>query len=264
MPKVWLITGSLRGVGRTIVEAALAAGDKALATAREPVRLQDLGHRYGSRIRTVQHDVRNASAAATAVQVALDAIDHIDVVVNANRSADPSVEDFSLESFRVPVETNLFDFAYLIDAILAILQQQRSGHIIEVSPEGSFIPALSLSGYHISKDAVEDFTLELAHKVTPLGIKVTIVETGYAPSARLESSLPAGSGPYSWTVTGTAKRVWAHESQEANHPRSVAGLILGIAGMAEPPLRLLAGPECALPASDPSQSLSALETKWRN
>jgi NAD(P)-dependent dehydrogenase (short-subunit alcohol dehydrogenase family) len=84
-PKVWLITGSSVGVGRTIVEAALAAGDQVLATAREPVRLQDLVHRYGSRIRTVQHDVRNASAAATAVQVALDAFDRIDVVVNAAR-----------------------------------------------------------------------------------------------------------------------------------------------------------------------------------
>lgn len=50
-PKVWLITGSSGGVGRTIVEAALAAGDQVLATAREPVRLQDLVHRYGSRIR---------------------------------------------------------------------------------------------------------------------------------------------------------------------------------------------------------------------
>jgi NADP-dependent 3-hydroxy acid dehydrogenase YdfG len=91
-PKVWLITGSSGGVGRTIVEAALAAGDQVLATSREPVRLQDLVHRYGSRIRTEQHDVRNASAAATAVQVALDAFDRIDVVVNAARSADLTVE----------------------------------------------------------------------------------------------------------------------------------------------------------------------------
>ena len=58
MPKVWLITGSSGSLGRTIAEAALAAGDKVLATAREPARLQDLVHCYGSRIRTVQHDIR--------------------------------------------------------------------------------------------------------------------------------------------------------------------------------------------------------------
>ncbi len=131
MPKVWLITGSSGSLGRTIAEAALAAGDKLLATAREPARLQDLVHCYGSRIRTVQHDVRNASVAATAVQIAVDAFDRLDVVVNAARSADPAVEDFSVESFRVPIETNLFGFAYLIDATLPILRQQRSGHIWE-------------------------------------------------------------------------------------------------------------------------------------
>ena len=35
MPKVWLITGSSGSLGRTIAEAALAAGDKVLATANE-------------------------------------------------------------------------------------------------------------------------------------------------------------------------------------------------------------------------------------
>src|SRR6266481_3580093 len=130
MPKVWLITGSSGSLGRTIAEAALAAGDKVLATAREPARLQDLVHCYGSRIRTVQHDIRNASVAATAVQIAVDAFDRLDVVVNAARSAGPAVEDFSVESFRVPIETNLFGFAYLIDAT-PILRQQRSGHIWE-------------------------------------------------------------------------------------------------------------------------------------
>jgi len=156
MPKVWLITGSSGSLGRTIAEAALAAGDKVLATAREPARLQDLVHCYGSRIRTVQHDVRNASVAATAVQIAVDAFDRLDVVVNAARSADPAVEDFSVESFRVPIETNLFGFAYLIDATLPILRQQRSGHIIGISPEGSPIPSLGFSGYYISKDVIED------------------------------------------------------------------------------------------------------------
>ena len=49
-PKVWLITGSSGGVGRAIVEAALAAGDQVLATARGPVRLQGFiptGFRFG-------------------------------------------------------------------------------------------------------------------------------------------------------------------------------------------------------------------------
>lgn len=34
MSKVWLVTGSARGLGRDIAEAALAAGNRLIATAR--------------------------------------------------------------------------------------------------------------------------------------------------------------------------------------------------------------------------------------
>src|SRR5215831_15293835 len=110
MSRVWLITGSSRGIGRDIAKAALAAGDQVVATARKLERLHELVDRYGNQIRTVQQDVRDALAAATAVRTAMDAFDRIDVVVNAARSAHPTVEDFSVDSFRVPMETNLFGF----------------------------------------------------------------------------------------------------------------------------------------------------------
>ncbi len=42
MSKVWLVTGSASGLGRDIAEAVLAAGDRLVATARDPRRLNDL------------------------------------------------------------------------------------------------------------------------------------------------------------------------------------------------------------------------------
>ena len=42
MSKVWLITGSASGLGRDIAEAVLASGDRLVATARDPRRLEDL------------------------------------------------------------------------------------------------------------------------------------------------------------------------------------------------------------------------------
>ena len=42
MAQAWLVTGSSRGLGRAIVEAGLAAGNKVLATARDIESLQDL------------------------------------------------------------------------------------------------------------------------------------------------------------------------------------------------------------------------------
>src|SRR5258708_18628108 len=48
MSQVWLVTGSSRGLGRVIVEASLAAGNKVMATARNTESLNDLSDRYGA------------------------------------------------------------------------------------------------------------------------------------------------------------------------------------------------------------------------
>jgi NAD(P)-dependent dehydrogenase (short-subunit alcohol dehydrogenase family) len=47
MSKVWLITGSASGLGRNVAEAVLASGDRLVATARDPGRLEDLVKEYG-------------------------------------------------------------------------------------------------------------------------------------------------------------------------------------------------------------------------
>src|SRR5438128_9931528 len=73
MAKVWLITGSSRGLGRALAEAVLAAGDKLVATGRKPAQLADLVDRYGGQVRAVALDVTDARAAGNAIQSAVDA-----------------------------------------------------------------------------------------------------------------------------------------------------------------------------------------------
>src|SRR5271163_3600919 len=69
MSKVWLVTGSASGLGRNIAEAVLASGDRLIATARDPRRLEDLVNKFGERVRAVSLDVANESAAQGAVRV---------------------------------------------------------------------------------------------------------------------------------------------------------------------------------------------------
>jgi NAD(P)-dependent dehydrogenase (short-subunit alcohol dehydrogenase family) len=56
MSKVWLITGSSRGLGRALAEAVLDKGHKLVATARHPAQLEDLVKRYGDRVRAVVNE----------------------------------------------------------------------------------------------------------------------------------------------------------------------------------------------------------------
>ena len=94
MSQVWLVTGSSRGLGRAIVEASLAAGNKVMATARNTESLNDLSDRYGNQVKLFALDVTDESAATAAVKTAIDTFGSLDVVVNnAGYGNLSSVED---------------------------------------------------------------------------------------------------------------------------------------------------------------------------
>jgi NAD(P)-dependent dehydrogenase (short-subunit alcohol dehydrogenase family) len=85
MSKVWLVTGSASGLGREIAEAVLASGDRLLATARDPRRLNDLVERYGQQVSIAPLDVADETAAKTAVARAVDVFGRLDVLVNKSQ-----------------------------------------------------------------------------------------------------------------------------------------------------------------------------------
>ena len=59
MSKVWLVTGSSRGLGRAFAEAALEAGENVAVTARNVATLADLKQRFGNQVLPLELDVTN-------------------------------------------------------------------------------------------------------------------------------------------------------------------------------------------------------------
>ena len=152
MPKVWLITGSARGLGRALAEAVLAAGQNLVATARNPAQLADLAQRYGDRVRAVALDVTNEQAAADAVAVARKAFGRLDVLANNAGYGNVSpIEDTNLEEFRAQIETNLFGVINVTKAALPWMREQRSGHILQFSSVGGRIGPVGRAPYAAAK-----------------------------------------------------------------------------------------------------------------
>src|SRR3981081_2340650 len=107
MSKVWLVTGSGRGLGRDIVKAALGAGDRVVATARDPQQLAYLREQDGGQIRPIALDFTDPLAAQAAVKVALDAFGRLDVLVNnAGFGHMVPFEQAATEDVRATVETD--------------------------------------------------------------------------------------------------------------------------------------------------------------
>ena len=137
MSKVWLVTGSESGLGRNIAEAVLASGDRLVATARDPRRLEDLVKKFGDQVRTAPLDVADENAAYAAVQVALNDFERLDVVVNNAGYGDVApFEQLSPERFKAVIDTNFYGVVNVTRAALPIMRRQRSGCILQISSVG--------------------------------------------------------------------------------------------------------------------------------
>ena len=137
MDKVWLVTGSASGLGRNIAEAVLESGDRLVATARDPRRLDDLVNKFGERVRAVSLDVADESVAQAAVQVALDAFGRLDVVVNNAGFGDIApFEQLSAERFKAVIDTNFYGVINVTRAAVPHMRKQRSGCILQISSVG--------------------------------------------------------------------------------------------------------------------------------
>ena len=140
MSKVWLVTGSSRGLGRAIVEGAVAAGDRVLATARDVTALGGLAAGHADQVRTYTLDVTDEVAAQSAVNAAIKTFGRLDVVVNnAGYGNIKPIEDTSVREFREELETNLFGTIIVTKAALPHFRAAGSGHFIQFSSVGGRI-----------------------------------------------------------------------------------------------------------------------------
>lgn len=266
MSKVWFITGSSRGLGRTLAEAVLAAGHQLVASARNPKQLDDLVQRYGQQIRPVALDVSDADAATKAVQTAIDAFGRIDVVVNnAGYANVDSFEDMAGEDFNKQFETNFFGVVNVTRAALPVLHKQRSGHIIQISSIGGRGATPGLSAYQAAKWAVGGFSGVLAKEVAPLGIKVTVIEPGGMRTDWAGPSMQVGEikSDYQQTVGMLANMRGQNPELMRSDPAKVALAILQIAEEKEPPVRLVIGSDAVFLADLFLKARAEEDAKWK-
>jgi NAD(P)-dependent dehydrogenase (short-subunit alcohol dehydrogenase family) len=264
-PRVFLVTGSSRGLGRAIAQAVLAAGHRLVATARTPQQLDDLVAQYGDHVRAVALDVTDPAAAQAAVQAAVDAFGRLDVVVNNAGYADlAAIEDSTIDAFRAQIDTNLLGTVYVTKAALPVLREQGSGHIIQVSSVGGRMATPGLGAYQAAKWAVGGFSEVLAAEVAPLGIKVTVLEPGGMRTDWAGSSMaiPPVSAPYAPTVGVSAQRMQGFAEASASDPAKVAEAVLTLAGLDEPPVRLLIGTDAYTYGRAAWQSRLDTDARW--
>jgi NAD(P)-dependent dehydrogenase (short-subunit alcohol dehydrogenase family) len=246
MSKVWFVTGSSRGLGRSFVEAALSRGDKVAAAARKAESLDDLVAAYGDAVLPLAMDVTDKAAVFESVTRAAEHFGRLDVIVNnAGYAQVGAIEELTEQQLRDQLETNLFGAVWVVQAALPYLREQRSGHIIQLSSAAGLI-AMPLGGaYHASKWALEGLNEALAGEVAGFGVKVTIIEPGGFATRSGKNPDPLNNGHVAEpdpAYDGLRQRLGAMTGKlPAGDPAAAAQALLKLVDSDNPPLRILFG-----------------------
>jgi NAD(P)-dependent dehydrogenase (short-subunit alcohol dehydrogenase family) len=243
--RTWFVTGGSSGLGRALVVALLARGERVAATARDVSSLADLVSTGDGALWTMSLDLTDHAQIRSVVSAAIRDLGHLDVVVsNAGYGLVGAAEEASDEQVRRQLDTNLLGPVQLVRAVLPHLRARAGGRIYQISSSGGQCAVPGMSLYHASKWGVEGFFEALAAEVRAMGIGVTIVEPGAMPTGfNGRSRDTANPMPeYASSPAGRTRR--ALDSGTLACPgdvAKVAAAIIASADQSKAPLRLTLG-----------------------
>jgi NAD(P)-dependent dehydrogenase (short-subunit alcohol dehydrogenase family) len=242
--KVWFITGTSSGFGRSLAEEVIARGDRVIATARDPKSLDDLVARAPDRVHALRLDVTKPDQIRAAVSYATERFGSVDVLVNnAGYSMIGAAEETSEEELRSAMETMFFGAVALTRAFLPIMRERKSGSIVQITSVGGLTTSPGFGAYCAAKHGLEGLSECLAAEVAPFGVRVLIVEPGAFRTALFGDrfrTMPENA-VYSATV-GTV-RAWAKDAagKQEGDPAKAAKAIVDAVDAGCPTLRLPLG-----------------------
>jgi NAD(P)-dependent dehydrogenase (short-subunit alcohol dehydrogenase family) len=243
MNRVWLITGASSGFGRAITEAAVAADDTVIATARNKEALSDIAAAHPGQVEALALDVTDTAAIEAAVQDVIARHGRIDVLVNnAGRGHVGAAEETSEAELRSLFDVHVFGPAALTRAVLPYMRERRAGAIVQMSSMGGQLSFAGFSAYSGTKFALEGMSEALADEVRPLGIKVLIVEPGAFRTRLFGSTTGSGQiADYSATVGPTRQMIQVSDGRQPGDPAKAAAAIITAIDAPQTPLRLPLG-----------------------
>ncbi len=246
MKKVWFITGSSRGLGRSLTTAVLAQGDLVVATARDTKNLETLTRDYPEQVLALALDVNEAEQVQQAVAKAIAHFGRIDVLFNnAGFGIIGAAEAYTEEQVRSQLETNLYAPIAITRAVLPHMRKQGSGRILQISSVGGRVGNAGLTMYQAAKFGLGGFSEALAREVAPLGIFVTSVEPGgfrtdWAGASMSYATPIAG---YEESVDQRAAFIKDGNFVPMGDPDKAAQAMIRLTESPEPPIHLLLGSE---------------------
>ncbi|MEU6051551.1 SDR family oxidoreductase [Streptomyces xanthochromogenes] len=200
--KVALVTGASRGIGYGIAEAFVARGDRVCITGRGEDALKEAVDKLGSdRVIAVPGKAADEAHQAAAVERTMEAFGRVDFLVNnagTNPVAGP-IAELDLNVARKVYETNVISALGFAQQSWKAWQKENGGAILNIASIAGVSASPFIGAYGMSKAAMVNLTLQLAHEFAPTvrvnAIAPAVVKTKFA-QALYEGREAEAAAPY--------------------------------------------------------------------
>jgi short-subunit dehydrogenase len=258
--KVWFISGISSGLGQALAEAVMTNGDFVIGTFRKQSQTNDFNRKYSQTALGLTLDVTDHSEVERIFEFVRSRFGRTDVLVNnAGFGLAGSIEETSMQEMREIFEANFVSALKITQTFLPLFRQQRKGHIIQISSHGGLKAFAGFGIYNASKFALEGFSEALAQEISPLGLKLTIIEPGpfrtnFAGSSLRQAKLIISD--YNQTAGVFRQKIKDIDGKQEGDPARAANAIVKITEMENPPLRLMLGKASLASLKSKIESLS--------
>jgi NADP-dependent 3-hydroxy acid dehydrogenase YdfG len=180
--KVVVITGASSGLGEASARHLSALGATVALGARRSDRINTLASdlkKNGKKALAITTDVTRVDQVKRLVDEAVKAFGRIDVILNnAGLMPQSRLELLKIDEWDQMIDVNIKGVLYGIAAALPYMQQQKSGHIINVSSVAGHKVRPGGVVYSATKTAVRVLSEGLRQEVKPYNIRTTVISPG--------------------------------------------------------------------------------------
>lgn len=206
--KVALVTGASRGIGYGVAEALVARGDRVCITGRNEDALKEAVEQLGAdRVIGVAGKAHDMAHQAAVVERTMEAFGRVDFLVN-NAGTNPvfgPIADLDLDIARKVFETNVISALGFAQKTWHAWQKDNGGAIVNIASVAGVSASPFIGAYGISKAAMINLTLQLAHEYAPKvrvnAIAPAVVKTQFA-KALYEGRETEAAAAYPWAASG--------------------------------------------------------------
>ena len=196
-PKIIVLTGATRGLGRALVTQFVAAGHTVIGCGRSAKHVAELTVAFPAPHSFTSLDVCDAEAVQTWADAMVAAFGPPDLLINnaAVMTAPAPLWQVPAKEFDAVIDVNIKGVANVIRVFVPAMVGRKSGVIVNLSSGWGRSTSPDVAPYCASKYAIEGLTLALAQEL-PSGMAAIPLNPGVIDTDMLRQALAEGASAY--------------------------------------------------------------------